>query len=237
MKTQRRFIPTCVGKSCSSSRMRHWLADHQNGDGGWGDTANSPSNISTTVLCWAAFGAHAPAAKQHSSTMDRVEAWLRREAGELTTAGLVKAIGESYGKDRTFSVPILTMCALSGRFGTGREAWGSITRLPFELAALPHQWFRRVGLPVVSYALPALIAIGQAQHFHRPTRNPLMRWLRNLIRDKTLRVLQQVQPESGGFLEAAPLTSFVAMSLVSIGRADHPVTQRGIAFIDRKSVV
>ena len=32
-----------------------WLADHQNADGGWGDTVKSVSNISTTMLCRAAF--------------------------------------------------------------------------------------------------------------------------------------------------------------------------------------
>ena len=33
---------------------RRWLARHQNPDGGWGDTTDSPTNVSTTVLCWAA---------------------------------------------------------------------------------------------------------------------------------------------------------------------------------------
>src|SRR2546425_772720 len=32
-----------------------WLAAHQNADGGWGDTDKSFSNISTTMLCRAAF--------------------------------------------------------------------------------------------------------------------------------------------------------------------------------------
>src|SRR5262245_30861051 len=32
-----------------------WLAAHQNEDGGWGDTVKSISNISTTMLCQAAF--------------------------------------------------------------------------------------------------------------------------------------------------------------------------------------
>ena len=27
-----------------------WLADHQNKDGGWGDTPDSPSNLSATLL-------------------------------------------------------------------------------------------------------------------------------------------------------------------------------------------
>jgi len=31
-----------------------WLAAHQNADGGWGDTVLSASNLSTTLLCWAA---------------------------------------------------------------------------------------------------------------------------------------------------------------------------------------
>ena len=33
-----------------------WLAEHQNADGGWGDTVKSVSNISTTMLCRAAGG-------------------------------------------------------------------------------------------------------------------------------------------------------------------------------------
>src|SRR5688572_16493111 len=33
-----------------------WLARSCNSDGGWGDTVFSVSNISTTSLCWSAFG-------------------------------------------------------------------------------------------------------------------------------------------------------------------------------------
>src|ERR1041384_6356436 len=33
-----------------------WLAKNANADGGWGDTNQSLSNLSTTALCWAAFG-------------------------------------------------------------------------------------------------------------------------------------------------------------------------------------
>ena len=208
-----------------------WLAEHQNIDGGWGDTVNSPSNISTTTLCWAALGAGWRLVEDRRAVAERAEAWLRRRAKDLSPAGLARAITAVYGRDRTFSIPILTMCALSGRFGTGRDAWRSIPALPFELAALPHTWFSRIGLPVVSYALPALIAVGQVRHHHRPTRNPVTRLLRRLARPKTLRVLQAIQPESGGFLEATPLTSFVMMSLVSAGEWTHPVVQRGRAFL------
>src|SRR4029453_4569852 len=112
-------------------------------------------------------------------------------------------------KDRTFSVPILTMCALSGRLGAGRDAWRRVIPLPFELAVFPHSWFAALRLPVVSYALPALIAIGQARHHHAPSRNPLARLVRNLTRKRSLGVLTGIQPSYGGVLEATPLTSFV----------------------------
>ena len=199
-----------------------WLVENQNDDGGFGDADGCPSNISTTTLAWATLSMHdAPA-------VARAEAWLTERVGELTPERMADAISQTYGEDRTFSVPILTHCALAGRFG-----WEHIPALPFELAALPHSWFRRVGLPVVSYALPALIAIGQAQHYHSPTANPLVRRLRGLAKRRTLRVLQSIQPRSGGFLEATPLTSFVTMSLAGSGHKDHPVTRNGVEFLTR----
>ena len=40
-----------------------------------------------------------------------------------------------------------------------------------------------------------------------------------------------MQSESGGFLEATPLTSFVVMSLAGMGMSDHPTVVRGIEFL------
>ena len=40
-----------------------------------------------------------------------------------------------------------------------------------------------------------------------------------------------MQPASGGYLEATPLTSFVIMSLASSGRAHHPVVAAGVRFL------
>ena len=207
-----------------------WLAEHQNADGGWGDTTKSLSNISTTTLCWAAFGA-AEGDARFSSSVRKAEQWLTERAGGIAPDQLAPAIIARYGKDRTFSVPILTMCALAGRLGKGREAWKHVIPLPFELAAFPHQLFAALRLPVVSYALPALIAIGQARHSHAPSRNPFARLIRNATRQKTLRKLAEIQPSNGGFLEATPLTSFVTMSLAASGQAQHIVTQRGLDFL------
>jgi squalene-hopene/tetraprenyl-beta-curcumene cyclase len=96
---------------------------------------------------------------------------------------------------------------------------------------VPHQLYGALRLPVVSYALPALIAIGQVRHHFLPTRNPLTRLLRNAARARTLRLLETIQPVNGGFLEATPLTSFVTMSLAGMGLARHPVARRGVEFL------
>jgi squalene-hopene/tetraprenyl-beta-curcumene cyclase len=117
-------------------------------------------------------------------------------------------------------------CALAGLV-----PWQEVSPLPFELACLPQSWFRFLRLHVVSYALPALIAIGQAVHHHRPSRNPFTRLVRWLAVRKSLSVLEAIQPSSGGFLEATPLTSFVTMGLASIGRAEHPVARKAVEFL------
>ncbi|MCH2590352.1 MAG: squalene--hopene cyclase, partial [Planctomycetales bacterium] len=55
--------------------------------------------------------------------------------------------------------------------------------------------------------------------------------VRRLVSGRVLRVLESIQPRNGGFLEAAPLTSFVTMSLVGCGLVDHKVTRRGSDFL------
>ncbi len=218
-------------------RGTQWLIENANDDGGFGDTPESPTNISTTTLVWATLAMLRDARAEGSdrAALDRTagaaEAWLAREVGTLTPAAIAATISARYGVDKTFAVPILTLCAIAGRFGEGRDAFRDVPQLPFELAALPHAAFRFVGLPVVSYALPALIAIGQVRHHVRPTANPITRLARAATRRPTLRKLAAIQPESGGFLEATPLTSFVLLSLVASGERDNVVAKKAIAFL------
>ncbi|MBN2317308.1 MAG: hypothetical protein JXM79_25520 [Sedimentisphaerales bacterium] len=207
-----------------------WLRENQNADGGWGDTTESLSNISTTMLCWSAL-AVAHDTKRYEQTVAKTESWLGRLAGNLEPATLVRILDEQYGKDRSFSAPILTMCALAGRLGDANRAWQRIRPLPFELSVCPPKLFKWLQLQVVSYALPALIAIGQAHYHHRKPTNPVTRLLRYLSRNKTLTILKKLQPENGGFLEATPLTAFVVMSLAGSGQKDHEVTVKGAQFL------
>ncbi len=195
-----------------------WLSRAQNSDGGFGDTDRSLSNIATTLLVLAAW----QLAGHNSRYAAKISAaWAYVERG-----GSWDGLKQRYGKDKTFVVPIMTNCALAGLVD-----WGKIPTLPFEAAALPQSWYRFVQLPVVSYAIPALVAIGQAQYFHRPPRNPISRAVRSIARKPTMRVLTRMQPTSGGYLEAVPLTSFVLMSLASIGQGASRVAVESRKFI------
>lgn len=198
------FALKIYGDPARAERGLQWLETHRNVDGGWGDSPESPSNFTTTLLC---------------------RCVLNEDSGPPQE--IIRSILEHYGDDRTFSVPILTMCMLSGKLG---DDWSVIPQLPFELAALPHQFYKLIRLPVVSYALPALIAIGLVRHVHHPSK---LAFYRNALIPRVLKILQTIQPESGGFIEAIPLTGFVAMSLTAAGYENHPVAQSCFRFLKK----
>lgn len=220
------------------NRGAAWLVATQLPDGCWGDTTASHGNLSTTLLCWATLGAIADDAPDGETAgasavaAARAAAWIVARTGGVDAPRIAAALAAIYGRDRTFSVPILTHVVLCGRFGNPRDpaTWAMVPQLPFELASLPQAWFRLVDLQVVSYALPALIAIGQVRHAIAPGAGPTA-WVRSLAVTKTLGTLEAVQPQNGGFLEATPLTSFVTMSLAGMDRAGHTVARRGVGFL------
>lgn len=197
------FALALGGRTALAERGLQWIRTHRNADSGWGDSPESPSNFTATLLCRSVLG-------EEIGPPEKVR----------------DAILGFYGEDRTFSIPILTLCMLAGKLGAD---WSVIPQLPFELAVLPHRFYRLVRLPVVSYALPALISMGLVRHEKRPVRGAF--WRRRAI-GRVLDILRSIQPESGGFLEAAPLTGFVAMSLIGAGYRDHPVTQKCLSFLE-----
>ena len=194
-----------------------WLRATMKADGTWGDSVESPSNMTATLLTYVslyAVGQAPPESRQY----------LVRQLGGDSEVALIQGVMRYYGRDLTFSVPILMMCALAGMVSD----WKRIPPFPFELATLPQRLFRYLNLPVVSYAIPALIAVGICQMYHR---RGLFSPLRRLFVPKAMQVLLRMQPSDGGFLEAAPLTAFVSMCLAEGGFRSHEVTQRCACFL------
>ena len=194
-----------------------WLQKTMKTDGSWGDSVESPSNMTATLLTYVSLYAVGQAPTE-------TRKYLANMFGGDDEEALVQGVLRYYGRDLTFSVPILMMCALAGVITN----WKKIPSFPFELATLPQRFFRFLNLPVVSYAIPALIAIGICQMHHK---GGFFSPIRKLFVPKAMRVLLRMQPADGGFLEAAPLTAFVSMCLAAGGFREHEVTQRCAKFL------
>lgn len=195
-----------------------WLKDTMKEDGTWGDSPESPSNMTATLLSYTAL-------KYCGKVPRETETYLIGRFGSLSEDDIIKGVLDCYGKDLTFSVPILSMCALCGTV----TSWDKIPAFPYELAALPQKLFRFLQLPVVSYAIPALIAVGILRG--KMGKKTPMSSFRTLFIPKCLKVLTRMQPEDGGFLEAAPLTGFVLMCMCASGLGNHPVAQKAASFL------
>jgi squalene-hopene/tetraprenyl-beta-curcumene cyclase len=213
-----------------------WLTAHANGDGGWGDTPESVSNLSTTLIAVAALramvrvqgsGFRVQVGGNSARVLSRAEEWITARTGAMDPEAVAKALGQVYGKDRTFAVPILAYLAMSGKEGS---AWLKVPPLPFLLSLLPQGLYRFVRLQVVSYALPALIAVGLCRHVCVARARGRLAWGR-WFAGPLLRRLAALQPLHGGYLDAIPLTAFVVMALRHAGYGEHPVAQKGLAFL------
>ena len=200
-------------------RGAEWLLSTMKWDGSWGDSEESPSNMTATLLAYAAlYGLEQDPPKARD--------YLKQRFGGFTSQKIIQGVLDYYGKDLTFSVPILVMCALTGVI----TKWNKIPSLPFEASVLPQGLFRFLRLPVVSYAIPALIAVGILRY--RKGKKGIFSWLREVFVAPSLRVLTSLQPAHGGFLEAAPLTAFVAMCLCGAGFREHEVTRKAALFLE-----
>lgn len=208
----------------------HWLEVNVNEDGGFGDSPASVSNVSTSLLCYAAVKACLKDERENT-LLRKIGDYLRSQNIDVNSKKLIPAILDFYKTDRTFSVPILTMCALCGV--PGKEAFDAIPQLPFELSLLPRSFYRMLNLSVVSYAIPALIAVGIAIFRFKKKKNRLMRSVREASIQKSLDLLRKIQPRSGGYLEAIPLTAFVSLCLIESGYRNLEIVTDGIAFLQR----
>ncbi|MFW5822388.1 MAG: prenyltransferase/squalene oxidase repeat-containing protein [Tangfeifania sp.] len=208
----------------------HWLQQNINSDGSYGDTPESPGNVSTSLLVYAALNLYAKRNKSVRETQKNISKYLGSFKIDVNSPQVADYILEHYQNDYTFSVPILAMCGLCGV--PGPDAFKHIPQLPFELSLLPRRFYRFLNLSVVSYAIPALVAVGIVI-FKKKKSNLFWRIVRKISIGRAMKILHRMLPESGGYLEAVPLTAFVALSLLNSGYGDTEVVKKGIQFLKR----
>ena len=206
-----------------------WLINQINKDGGYGDTPESKSNVSTSLLCYASISYCGNDNQSANSTLERIENFLGQQNIDLKNDHITSSILLFYGNDFTFSVPILSMLVICGVLD--ERACTKIPQLLFEFTLFPASWYGLFNLRVVSYAIPALVAVGIFVFKTRKRHNPVLSWIRNRSIQPALRKLEKIVPESGGFLEAIPLTAFVSMCLISSGFGNNPVKVKGLMFL------
>lgn len=209
----------------------NWLCSNINSDGGFGDTPGSESNVSTSLLCYAALF-YCQNEDDGRSTMKEIEKFLSSQKISLNSLDITASILKFYGNDYTFSVPILSMLTLCGVLSD--EAFKRIPKLPFELSLLPASLYKFFNLQVVSYALPALIGVGIYLNSNISSKYSILRTYRNRAVGPAIRKLTSIMPESGGFLEAIPLTAFVIMCLIASSKSDNEVVKKGIKFLHKQ---
>jgi len=209
-----------------------WLLNNINVDGGFGDTPDSKSNVSTSLLCFAAISYCGNGSEQSKKALLSIEKYLIQQKIYLTKGDVTTSVLSFYGNDFTFSVPILSMLIICGVLD--EKVCTKIPQLPFEFTLFPASWYSLFNLRVVSYAIPALIAVGVFVFKKRIRHNLIMRWIRNRSIRPAMRKLEKIVPESGGFLEAIPLTAFVGMCLISSGFGDNPVVKKGLSFLSNQ---
>jgi squalene-hopene/tetraprenyl-beta-curcumene cyclase len=207
----------------------NWLSANIHIDGGFGDTPQSESNVSTSLLCYAAIYYCQPDKARGTALLKSIEGYLETRSISFSTHDISTSILKFYGKDLTFSVPILSMLIICGVLPD--VTCKHIPQLPFEFALLPASLYRFFNLQVVSYAIPALIGVGIFIHSKRKSNVSVPHIYRNLCVDNAIRKLTTLMPASGGFLEAIPLTGFVSMSLIASGKGNNDVVKNGIIFL------
>ena len=206
-------------------RAKTWLVSHQNSDGLHGDSPESPTNLTASFLAYVALYRD----EKHQGELKNLRSWLLDRFGDFSFSSVRRGFLAKYGTDLTFSVPILALATTAGFFDDAEEAWRQMPRFPFEAVVIPEICFKYLNLPVVSYAIPALICVGLAQLRH--SKDGWIKTLRSFAKAKALQILTAKQPSGGGFLEAAPLTGFCALCLCAADLKKHPAATNALRFL------
>ena len=73
-----------------------WLVRHRNGDGGWGDTPESRSNLATTALVWSALSPEEGSSSAVRQAAEGARAWLADRLSAIDAAALAAGLEERF---------------------------------------------------------------------------------------------------------------------------------------------
>lgn len=208
-----------------------WLIHHANGDGGWGDTPRSFSNLTATSLAWAALGLAPGGEAGLEAASHAGERWICQQAGNTAPAILVPMIRTRFRGDLALAAGVLMACVLAGRLGSDIRAWRHVPPLPLERGALPPEWWSSCNPPAASWAMPLLLAAGQARHHNLASGCFAMRLLREILRNTALHRLAAIQAEDGNFQASPFLTALTTVGLLAAGYGRHAATEKGIRYL------
>lgn len=190
-------------------------------NGGFADALGAKPNPTATILSLCAFNLYS---KKYAKNIEQTKAYLGD--GWQEPKSIKASILKIYGDDLTFSAPILAVCAAVGLLGD--NAWNLVPKLPYQLAIIPKKFFALLKLPMVSYAIPALVCVGVCRDFL--ARGKVSKFRRKFA-EILLKKISAMQPKSGGFLEATPLTAFCAICLIISTFKEHSIVKNALKFI------
>ena len=194
-----------------------WLAERQNGDGGWADAEGGRSNLAATLLVEAAF--------QFTGVPAKAVGLMERAAAYVEQCGGIGAFRKQYVADEALRSSVLAVCALADL-----APWRRVPPLPWRrINGLLQR--RTMTTQSPDDATAPLLAAGLAKFRHTRPLNPIRRLAEGLTQKPVLALLGELQGVGGSFMESIPQTSFVVMSLAGAGLHEHAIVRRGVEFL------
>ncbi|QDU55477.1 prenyltransferase/squalene oxidase repeat-containing protein [Aeoliella mucimassa] len=199
----------------------HWLARHQQKDGGYSGIAtdcSAPSNLLTTIMVRSAFQlTGAPAA--YPDLVDRINQYIKRNNG-------LDQLRVTYGPFHNATLLARGISALTEVLDCQYLPTIPVETFPLDgNATRPVFWADRGSIT------PALIALGLASYHNCKPLNPLTLWRRSRAYQQVHDWLRSQQQKDGGFGDSVAVTSLVILSLASIGQTSGPIVRRGVEYL------
>ena len=201
-----------------------WLMDHQNQDGGWGDTPKSQSRLTTTLLCYSALTV-SDGSFTYNETVSRTEAWIERTVGSLHVTDVTRAILARQSHPQCVCSAVMMMCALAKRLSPKATVWRYVRPPSFRPSV------RSQAIQNVDFDVPLQIALRLVhRHCHKGYPPGKQGRSGNALK-KGMALLERLQADNGAFSGSLTSTAFVLMNLAALGDGHHRIIAQGASYL------